>query len=44
MPLNFSSLEREVNLLLKANNSISTIISTLEKSRRTIKKAIQRIN
>jgi DNA-binding CsgD family transcriptional regulator len=44
MPLKFSSLEREVNLLLKANNSISTIISILEKSRRTINNAIQRIN
>jgi DNA-binding CsgD family transcriptional regulator len=44
MPQKFSSLEREVNLLLKANNSISTIISILEKSRRTINNAIQRIN
>jgi DNA-binding CsgD family transcriptional regulator len=44
MPLKFSTLEREVSLLLKANNSISTIISILEKSRRTIENAIQRIN
>jgi hypothetical protein len=44
MALKFSKLESEVYLLLKAKTPISTIISTLEKSRKTIENTIQRIN
>ena len=43
MAPNFSKLESEVRLLLKANCSINTIISTLNRPKRCIQNTIQRI-
>ena len=39
----FSKLEAEVDLLLRANNSPSTIISTLKRSSKTIYNTISRV-
>ena len=44
MQQEFSKFESQVSLLLKANIPITTIATTLNKSKKSIKNAIFRIN